>query len=92
MGLAILPPGAVAEPHVHQHHETVIYLMAGRVELRSGEGLARRTICEAGDFIFTPAGMPHQPRNMSDTEPAVVIFARTNPNEREDSSPYETLR
>lgn len=90
MGLAILPPGAVAAPHVHEHHETGIHLIAGRVELRWGEGLANRTVCQAGDFILTPAGQPHQPRNLSDTEPAVVIFARTDPREHEDTTPYAT--
>jgi uncharacterized RmlC-like cupin family protein len=88
MGLAVIPPGAVAEPHVHPNHETVIYLLSGRVELRWGDGLTRTTMCEAGDFVLTPAGMPHQPRNLSTTEPVYGVFARTDPREYEASVPY----
>ncbi len=90
MGLAVIPPGAIAPPHLHEHHETGIYLLAGLVELRWGDGLAHRTICQAGDFVLTPAGQPHQPRNLSDTETAVVVFARSDPREHEDQTPYAT--
>ena len=39
-------------------------------------------INEARDFIFIPADVvPHQPVNLSDTEPAHAIVARNDPNE-----------
>ena len=88
MGLVVIPPGAVAEPHIHPDHETVIYLLEGRVDLRWGDGLAQQTICQAGEFVLTPAGVPHQPRNMSVTEPVYGVFARTDPREYEDAVPY----
>jgi uncharacterized RmlC-like cupin family protein len=31
---------------------------------------------EAGDFIFVPPDVPHQPVNLSDTEPAIAIVAQ----------------
>lgn len=61
MNLVIMPPGAVATPHIHPVHETAIYILKRRVEFRYGQQLAHCQICEAGDFIFTPSGMPHQP-------------------------------
>lgn len=88
MNLAIIPPGGTAEPHFHPKHETIVYLLKGRVEVRYGEGLQQCQVCEAGDFIFTPPGVPHQPRNLSDTEPVYVLAARNDPDEREESVPY----
>jgi uncharacterized RmlC-like cupin family protein len=38
---------------------------------------------EAGDFIFIPPDVPHQPVNLSNTEPAIAIVARNDPNEQE---------
>ncbi|MBD1846252.1 cupin domain-containing protein [Cyanobacteria bacterium FACHB-63] len=87
MSLAIMPPGAVAKPHSHPH-ETAIYLLKGRVELRYGPHLEHCQVCEAGDFIFTPPGVPHQPRNLSATEPVYVLAARNDSDEQEQSVPY----
>lgn len=83
MCLVIIPPGATAPPHFHPEHETAIYLLKGRVELLHGHELQHRQICEAGDFIFTPPGVPHQPRNLSATEPVYVLAARNDPDEQE---------
>lgn len=88
MGLVIMPPGAVATPHIHPAHETAIYILKGRVEFRYGQQLEHCQICEAGDFVFTPSGMPHQPRNLSATEPVYALAARNAPDEQEQSIPY----
>jgi uncharacterized RmlC-like cupin family protein len=88
MKLVIIPPGGTAEPHFHPEHETAIYLLKGRVEVCYGQGLKQCRVCEAGDFIFTPPGVPHQPRNLSATEPVYVLAARNDPNEQEKSVPY----
>jgi hypothetical protein len=37
----------------------------------------------AGDFLFIPPGVPHQPTNLSATEPAIAIVARNDPHEQE---------
>jgi uncharacterized RmlC-like cupin family protein len=78
-----IPPGGSAEPHVHKGYESAIYLLQGRVETRYGEGLKQSVINEAGDFLFIPADVPHQPVNLSDTETAIAIVARNDPNEQE---------
>ena len=36
----------------------------------------------AGDFVYIPAGLPHQPFNPSDRV-ARALIARTDPNEQE---------
>ncbi len=89
MYLTIIPPGGIAEPHYHPFHETAIYLLKGRVSILYGEGLKQCRVCEAGDFIFTPPGVPHQPRNLSATEPVYVLAARNDPDQQEKSVPYD---
>ncbi|GAP94192.1 cupin domain-containing protein [Leptolyngbya sp. NIES-2104] len=89
MELVVMPPGAIAKPHVHPAHETVLYLLKGRVEVRYGKGLEQCQVCEAGDFVFTPPGVPHQPRNLSSTEPVYIVTARNDPDEQEKVVPYE---
>ena len=52
---------------------------------------------DRGDFLFIPPDVPHQPCNLSDTEPARAIVVRNDPNEQEhvviydpDSAPDDT--
>ena len=71
LNLVVIPPGGAAQPHIHRGYETAIYLLEGRVETRYGPGLRKSVINETGDFIFIPADVPHQPVNLSETEPAL---------------------
>lgn len=84
MSLVTIPPGGFAEPHLHRGYETAIYLLQGRVETRYGEGLKQSVANEAGDFIFIPPDVPHQPHNLSTSEPVSAIIARNDPNEQEN--------
>jgi uncharacterized RmlC-like cupin family protein len=79
----VIPPGGKAEPHVHKGFESAIYLMQGRVETRYGDGLKQSVVNVAGDFLFIPPDVPHQPINLSDTEAAIAVVARNDPNEQE---------
>ena len=88
LALVQIPPGGSAPPHSHRGFETAIYLLHGRVETRYGPGLAKSVINEAGDFIFIPPDVPHQPFNLSDSEPAQAIVARNDANEQESVVPY----
>lgn len=89
MNLVIIPPGGSAEPHFHRDYETAIYLIKGRVETRYGAGLKQSIINEAGDFLFIPPGVPHQPYNLDATEPAHALVARNDPNEQENVVLYD---
>jgi len=81
--MVVIPPGGSAKAHVHKGFESAIYLIKGKVETRYGEGLKKSVVNEAGDFIFIPPDVPHQPVNLSRTEPAVAIVARNDPEEQE---------
>jgi uncharacterized RmlC-like cupin family protein len=83
MHLLTIPPGGSARPHLHEEHETAIYMLSGRAQMRYGEGLRKHLEVRAGEFLYIPAGMPHLPFNPSDTEPCTAVLARTDPNEQE---------
>src|SRR5262245_13438016 len=83
MNSIIIPPAGSAEPHLHKEYETAIYLLKGRVDTRYGKQLEKSVICEAGDFVYIKADVPHQPINLSATEPAMALVARNDANEQE---------
>ena len=89
MHLVVIPPGGAARPHVHQGYETGIYVLQGRVETRYGAHLEQVVVSAAGDFLFIPPGVPHEARNLSQTEAARAVVARNDPNEREKVMPYD---
>jgi uncharacterized RmlC-like cupin family protein len=78
-----IPPGGRAQAHLHENHETAIYVLQGEAEMWYGENLSEHLVVKAGEFLYIPAGMPHLPANFSPTEPCVAVLARTDPNEQE---------
>lgn len=83
MHVICIPPGATARAHLHRGHETAIYVLSGRAEMRFGTTLEEHLVAQAGDFLYIPAGMPHLPYNTSETEPCLAVVARTDPSEQE---------
>ena len=81
--LISFPPGARARPHLHRDHETALYSLTGTVGMWFGDELEHYVEAHPGDFVYIPANVPHQPFNLSDTEGATAIAARTDPNEQE---------
>lgn len=88
MNVVIIPAGGRAVPHYHEGFETAIYLLKGDVQTFYGENLKESTINKQGDFIYIPAGVPHMPVNLSQTEEAIAIVARNDANEQESVRPY----
>ena len=89
MNLVVIPPGARAEPHHHAGFESAVYVLQGRVETRWGPNLEHSLVSEAGDFLFIPPNVPHQPINLSDVEPARAIVVRNDPQEQEHVVTYD---
>ncbi|WP_322992759.1 cupin domain-containing protein [Limnohabitans sp.] len=88
MHLVVIPPSAKAEPHVHLGYETGIYVLEGMVRTRWGENLEHEVISTAGQFLFIPAGVPHDATNLSASEPARAVVARNDPAEQDRVVPY----
>ncbi len=83
MHLLRIPPGGRASVHLHEDHETAIYMLSGHAEMLYGETMELHMRCQAGDYVYIPAGVPHCPWNPSPDEEAVAVLARTDPNEQE---------
>lgn len=82
MHLLTIPPGGRAKAHLHENHETAIYVIQGEAEMRYGENLAEHLVVKAGEYLYIPAGTPHLPYNATN-HPCTAVIARTDPNEQE---------
>jgi uncharacterized RmlC-like cupin family protein len=82
MHLLTMPPGARARAHLHESHETAIYVLSGEAHTWYGERLEEHVIIRAGEMMYIPAGVPHLPANLSDA-PCSAVIARTDPSEQE---------
>lgn len=68
----VITPGHAGAP-LHQHpHEEYLYLLAGRLELRSRDG---RLPVAAGDFVRVPGDTPHAFHNPDDTPARALEIA-----------------
>ncbi|MEZ4620904.1 MAG: cupin domain-containing protein [Caldilineaceae bacterium] len=83
MHLVTIPPGGRAKAHLHQAHETAMYILQGEGSMWYGENLSEHLTAKAGEYLYIPAGVPHLPYNPSATESAVAVVARTDANEEE---------
>ncbi|KPA21506.1 Cupin domain protein [Shimia sp. SK013] len=82
MHMLRIPPGGRANAHMHESHETAIYVIEGEAIMYWGEKLENLMETNAGDLIYIPAGVPHLPINSGSRE-AVAVIARTDPHEQE---------
>jgi uncharacterized RmlC-like cupin family protein len=83
LGMISLPPGKRTKAHVHEHHETGLYMLSGdSIELWTGDALEYREAVRPGDYIYVPANVIHVAVNRS-REPAVFIGARNEPTAQE---------
>jgi uncharacterized RmlC-like cupin family protein len=92
MNVATIPPGGVAYAHIHVDFEVMLYILAGHVRHEYGEHLEHSVDNFAGDFIFIEPGVPHEVRNMSDTEPVMAVVARSDASEWENIVDYPSTR
>src|SRR5260370_8819612 len=59
--LLTFPPGARAKAHLHETHETAIYVLSGEAEMRYGEKLQEDMAVNAADFFSIPPSIPTPP-------------------------------
>jgi uncharacterized RmlC-like cupin family protein len=86
LGMVTLAPGQRTKAHVHEHHESAHYMLSGdEIELWSGPRLEQREVARPGDYLFTPADLPHVAVNRGAT-PAVFITARNDATAQESVS------
>jgi uncharacterized RmlC-like cupin family protein len=81
MGRTVVAPAAASGDHHHGESETAIYVVSGHPEFvffDEAAGEERRLRTGPGDYVFVPPWTPHREENPSDSEPAVVVIARSS--------------
>ncbi|MDI7860686.1 cupin domain-containing protein [Rhizobiaceae bacterium n13] len=82
MHLLTIPPGVRARAHLHEDHETAIYVLSGEAHTWYGDRLENHVVTRSGEFLYIPAGVPHLPANLGHA-PCTAVIARTDPKEQE---------
>lgn len=82
MHIAAMPPRSRGVVHMHDAHESSLYVTEGCTRTYFGPNLEHYVDSKAGELLYIPAGMPHLAANLKD-EPAKGVLARTDPNEQE---------
>jgi uncharacterized RmlC-like cupin family protein len=83
LGLMSLPPGGRTKAHVHEHHETALYMLSGdAVELWTGDELEHCDRVKPGDYVYIPASVLHVAVNRGAT-PAVFVGSRNEATAQE---------
>jgi hypothetical protein len=52
MHLLTIPPGGKAQAHLHENHETTIYVIKGEAVMWYGDNLSQKLHTKAGDFVY----------------------------------------
>jgi len=77
IGTVTMQPGANTGMHHHQQHEVAIHVAKGRSEIRWGERLEFAAEIGPGDFVYFAPYVPHQERNLSDSETVDFVVVRS---------------
>ena len=83
MHLLVIPSGQRAKAHLHESHETAIYVLDGPGYMYYGQNLEHHMEINTGEYLYIPEGVPHLPYNPSETKSITAVIARTDPNEQE---------
>jgi uncharacterized RmlC-like cupin family protein len=60
LGQVTLPPGRRTKAHVHERHETAMYMISGEpIDLYSGRNLEHHELISPGDYFYIPANVLH---------------------------------
>jgi uncharacterized RmlC-like cupin family protein len=90
LGVVTLPPGARTRAHVHERHETALYVLSGEIELWTGDQLQYREMAGPGDYIYIPANVLHVGVNRGD-HAAVFVGTRNEPTAQESLVLYPEM-
>jgi uncharacterized RmlC-like cupin family protein len=74
-GLTSTEPGLVSSWHHHGRHDTIVYVLSGRLAIDFGEGGRRAVQAGEGDFLVIPSGLVHRESTPGD-EPSRSVVIR----------------
>jgi uncharacterized RmlC-like cupin family protein len=82
MGGNTMHPGQKSADHHHGEADSGIYVVSGRPRfVFLVDGSEERIDAAPGDFVYVPAWVPHREENPSSHDEAVVVLARSTPEE-----------
>ena len=82
MGGNTVGPGESSAAHHHGEADSGIYIVSGHPRFAFlDDGEERSLDAAPGDFVYVPAWVPHREENPSTEEPAIVVLARSTPEE-----------
>ena len=82
MGGNTVHPGQKSADHHHGEADSGIYVVSGHPRFAFlVDGREEHIDAAPGDFIYVPAWVPHREENPSPYEEAVVVLARSTPEE-----------
>jgi uncharacterized RmlC-like cupin family protein len=90
LGVVTLPPGARTRAHVHERHETALYLLDGELELWTGDQLQHHEIVRPGDYIYIPENVLHVAVNRGE-KAAVCVGTRNEATAQESVVLYPEM-
>ncbi len=83
LGIITLAAGRRTKAHVHEHHETALYMMSGdELEIWTGDQLQHCEKVRPGDYVYIPAGVLHVAVNRG-AAPAVFMGSRNDASAQE---------
>lgn len=86
MGHTIIPPGGRNQRHYHKNTAAGMYIMKGRLRIFVGPDIDLQEVdVEPGDFVYAPRGEIHGLMNLSDTEPAELIFTYSDARNKKEA-------
>ncbi|HWI71278.1 MAG TPA: cupin domain-containing protein [Baekduia sp.] len=82
MGGNTVRPGEASADHHHGEADSGIYIVSGHPRFTFlVDGKERSIDTAPGDFVYVPAWVPHREENPSADEDAIVVLARSTPEE-----------
>lgn len=82
MGGNTVRPGQKSADHHHGEADSGIYIVSGHPRfVFLVDGQEQHIDAAPGDFVYVPAWVPHREENPSPHEEAVVVLARSTPEE-----------
>ncbi len=89
MNRAFIPPGGVANAHIHVDFDVMIYLLKGSVRHEYGPGCRNSVVHNEGDMFYIEPGLPHEVFNCSDDDWVHALVARSDASEWQNIVPYD---
>jgi uncharacterized RmlC-like cupin family protein len=81
MGVFRVPAGTRSLAHYHEHCESAVYMLSGRLRVSWGDHLEEELMLEPGDLVYVPPRETHVLENTSEAEAAEYVVARNSAHE-----------